>query len=405
MTNPGQKRATSSWARAQRFFREYTEGLSSRDLKRLFERDAAEAYQFLTRDRGKAQEARPEERFWIGARDFFLGLSAKLSPARRVLFAASLVAALLGFFAFEITYEGRRLALSLDFSPLWFLLSIAGLVLVLALELVDRVRVKDELEVARELQDALLPARSPRVAGWALAHAYRTAAEVGGDYYHFAQLPDHRLALAIGDASGHGIAAALLMAVADTTLKTALDLSPEPPRVAALLNRSLYRIGGRRAFLSLFFGLLDLASGRLDYICAGHPYPLLRRGDGRLEELGEGGFPLGMRPRLSPPTGTVVLEPGDQLLLYTDGLVEGLDGEGRAFGFERLRALARGGGDAQAVLDAVLLAFDRHRGGQRLADDLTLIVLHREGDEPAEDLAGEPDLPPLPPLPPTPPAA
>jgi len=369
-------KARKGYSRLESFFREYTAGVSTAELRRLFEKDAAEAYAVLTRDQEEAEASGDRLRqFFIRARIFFLGLSYKLSPARRVLFAASLFAALLGFLpaVSRISTSG----FVLDFSPFWFVLSIGGLVFLLALELVDRVRVRDELEVARKLQRDLLPAEAFSVAGYRGAHSYRTANEVGGDYYQFPLLPDGRVALMVGDASGHGMAAGLLMALADATVRTALDLDPRPDRVAKIVNRALCRTGGRRAFFSFFYALLEPDTGHLDYVCAGQPFPFLRHVDGRVEELGQGGLPLGLREELTPTTGTARLDPGELLVLYTDGIAETQSPEGRDFGFDRLRQVVEGGGAAQTVHDAVLHALESHRGDAPLTDDVTLVVLER----------------------------
>ncbi len=402
-----QKRRTdwsgrTAWNDLRRFYRDYTAGLSTRDLRRLFDRDAAHAYSVLTRE----QESGPEpegsfERFFYRIRVLFVGLSSKLTPARRLLFALSLLCAILGMLEIRYQVSTRTKRISVEFSPLWFLVSIGTLIFLLALELVDRIRVRDELEVARELQADLLPHRVPLLPGYGFAHSYRTANEVGGDYYDFTPLPDGRLALAVADASGHGMAAGLVMAIANATLETALDLDPDPQPVLRLLNRTLCRTGTRRTFLSLFYALLEPDGGRLTYVCAGHPFPLLRRADGTVEELGCGALPLGIREPHDCPTGSTDLAPGDLVILYTDGLVEATDPERReAFGYERLRALAAEGGGAQDLHARILAAFDSHVGGEALLDDLTLVVMERR-----------PELPPLPvllpgPLPmPPPPAA
>jgi hypothetical protein len=371
-------RARRGYGRVEQFVREYTAGMNAAEVRRLFQNDAAEAYAVLTRD--QPEEPRSAEdrlrRFLVGVRVFFLGLSYKLTPARRLLFAAALAFALLGFWPNQLTIRpGQEIVL--DFSPVWFVLSIASLVFLLALELVDRVRVRDELEIARKLQRDLLPQGGLELPGYRLAHSYRTANEVGGDYYRFPHLPDGRVALMIGDASGHGMAAGLLMAIADATIRTALDLDPAPPRVADLLNRALCRTGGRRAFMTFFYATLEPATGRLDYVCAGHPFPLLRRVGGALEELGCGSLPLGLRDELAPSLGSAVLEPGDLLLLYTDGIAEARSAEGKDFGFERLRRLAAAGGAAETLHNGVLYELDRHRGDTPLSDDVTLVVLER----------------------------
>lgn len=372
------RRKEGTIRRSRRFVGEYTAGLRRDDLRRLFQHEAGEAYAVLTRDQPAGEEPKGGiKRFFYRARLLFLGLSYKLSPPRRLLFAAALVFAILAVAQVSFTYDESQMDLSFDASPFFSALSIGCLLFLLALELVDRVRVRDELEVARQLQRALLPREAPALAGFAFAHSYRTANEVGGDYYDFVPLPDGRLVVVEGDASGHGMAAGLLMAIANATLHTAIDLDPRPAAVATLLNRALCRTGGRRAFMTLFYALLEPAAGRLDFLCAGHPYPLLRRADGAVEELGTGGLPLGLRPDLDFAEGSAAFAPGDLLLLYTDGVPEAVNATGHAFGFDRLADLLRPGGGARAVHDRVLAAFDAHLAGGALTDDLSLVVVER----------------------------
>ena len=366
--------------RAQRFLDDYTRGLNVRDLRRLFDQDASHAYKVLARD--QEGDELPEDglkRFFTRLRIVFLGLSYKLTPARRLLFVASLLLVLFGIAAGpELDFGGDTVHFHIDFSGIWFLAGTIGLVWLLALELVDRVRVRDELEVARQLQSDLLPKRSPEVPGYEFAHSYRTANEVGGDYYDFQHLPDGRLAILMGDASGHGIAAGLLMAIANATLKTAIDVDPEPVPVATLLNSALFRTGDRRAFMTLFYGVLEPASGRLDFVIAGHPFPIVRRAGGTVEEVGRGGLPLGLRREAELRPLSVTLAPDDVLLLYTDGLPEAVDGpDGESFGFDRLKRLLADAGSPARLHDRILMDFDRHVANEPLADDLTLVVMAR----------------------------
>lgn len=368
------------FGRMGRFVKEYTAGLDRRDLQRLFDKDASRAYQVLTREHDGTPEPKGGlKRFFYRTKLAFLGLSYKLTPARRILFAASLVAFLIGVVNDPHVAITRGLTRwSLDFSPFWFGVSVTMMVYLLALELVDRIRVRDELEVARELQEDLLPHDVPPIPGYDFAHSYRTANEVGGDYYDLTPLPDGRISLLVGDASGHGMAAGLVMAIANATLKTALDLDPRPERVIALLNRTLCRTGTKRTFMSVFYALLDPQTGSLEYVCAGHPFPVLRRADGTLEELGCGCLPLGMREPLEVQPETVQLQPGDMVLLYTDGLAEALDSQGReAFGYPRIAALTGDGGSPRNVHDRILKAFDRHVGGEPLKDDVTVLIAAR----------------------------
>ncbi len=366
--------------RLERFVHEYTAGFEGRDLRRLFDKDATRAYKVLVRGHEDTSEPKGHlGRFFYRAKLAFLGLSYKLTPARRIVFAASLLAFLLGFVDDpQVVMSRGKTEWSLDFSPLWFGLSLAMMIYLLALELVDRIRVRDELEVARELQVDLLPHDVPPIPGYDFAHSYRTANEVGGDYYDLTPLPDGRVALLVGDASGHGMAAGLVMAIANATLKTALDIDPRPERVLELLNRTLCRTGTSRTFMSVFYALLDPATGTLEHVCAGHPFPVLRRADGTILELGCGGFPLGMKEPLELRPATVTLEPGDVLVLYTDGLAEALDPQGRrAFGYDRIADLTRDGGSPRILHERILRAFDSHVGGEPLLDDLTLLVAAR----------------------------
>jgi hypothetical protein len=337
------------------------EGLGDRGVAgtlELFRQDAGRAYDVLERDQpyGLGPE-RPLARFLHHFKVVLHGIAVQLTPARRLLFVASML-------------------LAIPDRTRW--IAVAGLFFLLLLELVDRIRVRDELDLARELQRDLLPRSAPDLPGWVVAHSYRTASAIGGDYHDFQRTADGRLALVVGDASGHGMAAALIMAIANATLKAAFDHETEPVNVVTRLNRALVRTGGRKAFMTLFYGLLDLDSGLFDYVCAGHPFPQLRRADGRIVELGAGSLPLGMAENLQTTAMSVVLEPDDRLLLYSDGVPEALSGpQGEAFGFDRLQKLLVEAGTAHEIHDRILGAFDAHVGDQPLADDLTLVVLHR----------------------------
>ena len=368
------------FAEAEGFFREYTAGMSGRDVRRLFSRDAARAFEVLTRERREGDRKRdPGHRFVEGLRLAFLGLSYKLTPARRFLFAASLVAAFLSLIHFQFHLGGKNV--TLDFSGLSFFVAIAGLCLLVALELVDRMEVRDELEVARELQASLLPRKIAPLPGYRFAHSYRTAREVGGDAYDVCPLPDGRIAVMVCDATGHGMAAGMVMAIAHATIGTALDIDPSPAAVAALIHRALRRKRRRHTFLTLFYALLDPATGRLAWVSAGHPFPLLRRADGSIEEIGAGGLPLGAAETLVPPTGETTLEPGDLLVLYTDGLPEATTEGGATFGYDRLTRLVQPGGPAAVVHERIFHAFAQHVSDEPLMDDMTLLAIGRDGVE------------------------
>lgn len=373
---------------AQGFVRNCTEGLNVRDIKRLFHEDATKAYRVLSRDQEEPPVGDDFSGFFQRAKIVFLGISHKLSPARRLIFTLSVLATLLGLLSGKNLTWGwgdEGTSISLGTSGIYLFLAVCGFAYLFIMELVDRVRVRDELEVARQLQSDLLPATAPVVPGYLFAHSYRTANEVGGDYFDVSPLPDGRVALVIGDASGHGIAAGLLMAIANATLKTALEVDPAPDKVAQLLNSTLYRTGDRRAFMTLFYALLDPRSGAIDYVCAGHPYPLLRRGDGEVEELGSGALPLGMRDELDLEIQRIEVRPGEVLFLYTDGLPEALDDQESAYGFDRLQELVAKGGRAGRLHDAVVRSFKTHVGARAVDDDVTILVMSRAADAPAAE--------------------
>ena len=243
-------KARKTFDQARRAVRDFTGEGSVGEFRRMFDQDAVEAYEVLSREHRASEPEDGFERSWHRVRAFFVGLSSKLSPARRLLFilgVALLLWGLVDLFAESSGENGPDVALLLSALIFFYLFT---------MEIVDRVRVRDELEVAKELQRGLLPVRGPELDDYRFAHSYRTANEVGGDYYDFLPLSGERLALVVGDASGHGMAAGLLMAIANATLKTALDVDPEPLRAMGILNRTLCRTGDRRSFMSLCDGRL-----------------------------------------------------------------------------------------------------------------------------------------------------
>jgi serine phosphatase RsbU (regulator of sigma subunit) len=351
-----------------------------RELPGLWRSDWKRAYGIITRDHPDEEEPKGWfRRWWYRTKTLFVEFTSRLTPPRRLLFALCLLFAFLGLQTDNI--EVGEETVEVWRHPILIFLSVLGLIFLLVLELADRVLVRDELEVARQLQRELLPRQAPSVEGYAFDFSYRSANTVGGDYYEFLPLADGRLALAVGDASGHGIAAAMLMAISNATLKLAVDTDPAPRAVAEMMNRALVGTGGPRAFLTLFYALLEPHSGHFEYVCAGHPFPLLRRHDGRIAKLGRGAFPLGLRPRLELSVADDEMRPGDLLLLYTDGIPEAVNEQGEAFGFDRLQHSFASGGTPRQVHDRIVTEVERFEDRGEHDDDRSLVVIARQMDD------------------------
>jgi serine phosphatase RsbU (regulator of sigma subunit)/CHASE1-domain containing sensor protein len=240
--------------------------------------------------------------------------------------------------------------------------------------------VEQELRVARSIQHALLPKDLPKLEGWEIAHHYQPAREVGGDFYDFLRLEDGRVGFVIGDVSGKGMAAALVMANTQSVLRAVAHRgSVAPEQVLAEANEILCAyIPPTNMFVTCFYAILEPESGRLRYANAGHDLPYERH-DGRVDKLRARGMPLGLMPDMGYEEKEAVLAASDDLLFYSDGLVEAHDPKGEMFGFSRLQDLVRAHRSGDSSLIAFLLSeLARFAGeGWEQEDDITLVTLQR----------------------------
>jgi serine phosphatase RsbU (regulator of sigma subunit) len=238
-----------------------------------------------------------------------------------------------------------------------------------------------DLEQAAEIQSVLLPAGAPDLPGVELAGENSACRGVGGDYYDFLPYPDGRVALILGDVSGKGIPAALLMASLQARIQT-LSAEPfEPQRILARLNRALAEFSPENRFISLFFCLLDPATGEISYSNAGHNPPVLIRADGSVELLEAGGMVLGIFPEAEYEGRLAHLAPGDLLALYSDGLTEARSPGDEEFGEQRLEELLRGARE-RPVPEILALIRETVRGWREGAppeDDETIVLARRSG--------------------------
>jgi serine phosphatase RsbU (regulator of sigma subunit)/predicted ester cyclase len=247
-----------------------------------------------------------------------------------------------------------------------------------AAEARERERIEQELQVARRIQQELLPEATPELDGWRIAAYYGPAREVGGDFYDFLELEDGRLGLVVGDATGHGMPAALVMATTRGMLRAIVRSLESPGEVLARVNEALVAEIPPSTFVTCFYGILDPENGHLRYANAGHNLPC-RRHNGQADELRARGMPLGLMPGTGYEEKEAALEVGDSTLFYTDGLIEAHNPQGEMFGTPRLRGLLSKRPESGADLSAVLIEeLERFTGeGWEQENDITLVTLRR----------------------------
>jgi serine phosphatase RsbU (regulator of sigma subunit) len=241
-----------------------------------------------------------------------------------------------------------------------------------------RERIEQELHVARRIQQASLPEAVPALEGWKIYPSYRPAREVGGDFYDFLELEDGRLGLVVGDATGKGVPAALVMSTTCGMLRAVTQASDySPGEVLQRVNEALATRIPANMFVTCFYGVLDPGTGSFSYANAGHDLPYVRRG-GYAEELMARGMPLGLMPGMGYEEKEIILGEGDRALFYSDGLVEAHNPEGAMFGFPRLQSLVAEHAQGEPLVDFLmeeLYSFTGKRWEQE--DDITLVTLHR----------------------------
>ncbi len=399
-TSGRSERSTRRHASLRDFWKQVTEGLELEQLWGQLKAETKASYGLYSRevDWVAVKQHKRARRLLAAIWALFLSMLMKLSPARRVLL---LVAVVLLIVQPEIRWGGG--VASLRFGGFGALL----LFLLLALELADRVTMKRDLEIAREIQSWLVPAKPPQVPGADIAFATRPQNTVAGDYYdaflrpgsnetgpHAAlsdtsplprtepepgssNLGTQRLLLAVADVAGKSVPAALLMATFQASLQTLAALPDPLEKLVASLNRyaCAHSLGGLR-FTTAFLAECDPVTHALRYVNAGHNAPALRRASGSIERLEAGGLPLGIFVDAAYASGSSTLGAGDVLVIFTDGLVEAVNEAGDEYGeprlLERINALA--GESAVDTLKHVMADVDSFVGDARQHDDITCLV-------------------------------
>jgi serine phosphatase RsbU (regulator of sigma subunit) len=350
--------------RVRQFWQRVSEGRQIDE----FTADARASYGFYMKevDSEELRTDRGFKRWFRIAKTLFWSMLMKMTPARRVLLLVAFVMLVMsGLNAFDVRFE----------------IVAAGLfLLLLSLELADKVTMKRDLEIAREIQTWLVPSQPPEVAGANIAFATRPQNSVAGDYYDaFYPNPEdrERLVVVIADVAGKSVPAALLMATLQASLRTIAGENAPLADLVARLNRyaCAHSLNGLR-FTTAVLSEYNPVSRNLTYVNAGHNAPILRRANGALETLEVGGLPLGIQSGVKYETASLELKPGDALIFFTDGVVEAFNESGEEFGNARWLSAIRNlpDWDAQQTLQFLMKRVDEFVGATRQSDDITCMV-------------------------------
>jgi phosphoserine phosphatase RsbU/P len=367
--------------RLHRFWQRVTEGLEVSQLWSQFENEARASYRLYSRDvAAKTPEGLTHRgRHLHVVKEFFWSVLEKLSPARRVLLLAALIMLVLPSGGFNYHSGHEVTAIEFDFHFWGGLL----LFLLLMLEIADRVVMKRDLQIAREIQTWLLPGSPPQIPGISIAYATRPANTVAGDYYDVFPRPgitsdENRVVFAVADVAGKSIPAAMLMATFQASLKTLSTAQVPLEELVANMNKyACSNSQGGLRFTTAFLAEYDATRRVFHYINAGHNNPILRRASGLIERLDVGGLPLGIMPEAKYESASVALAPGDWLIIFTDGLVEAVNANDEDFDEPRLLSALEAGksGTPKELLDRLMASLDLFVGSTPQHDDVTCLIV------------------------------
>ncbi|HEU5162439.1 MAG TPA: SpoIIE family protein phosphatase [Thermoanaerobaculia bacterium] len=350
--------------------------VGSRGVADLYEREWPAVRQKLLEDHLDAIQREPKRwKRWLRTISALMfGLTARLAPARRLLFLIAIAVGILSF-VYLVSLGAAENATVRTLASLF--VAFALLVFLLSLELIDKIHLRDELELARELQASLIPKVMPSVPGIEISAFNRIANTVGGDIYDFAPLPDGRLALLFGDASGHGMSAGLVMAVAQAAFRTQLEISADADAMIPALNRLLSRTGGPRSFFTACYVLLA-PGGEYTAVVAGHPPVLHFDPSGALvRRLGRGSYPLGIKTAVRWEQEWGVLAPGDSLVFCSDGIPESCGPSETMFGYDRLEEMCARHAGAPDTAQRIIAEWESFTAGRPIEDDVSVAVVRR----------------------------
>ncbi len=361
--------------RVRQFWQRVSEGRQIDELWSQFTADARASYGFYMKEADSEELGahRGFKRWFRIAKTLFWSLLMKMTPARRVLLLVAFVMLVMSGIKLQV---GQNFAFDVNFE----VIAAFVFLLLLSLELADKVTMKRDLEIAREIQTWLVPSQPPEVTGANIAFATRPQNSVAGDYYDaFYPNPEDRekLMVVIADVAGTSVPAALLMATLQASLRTIAPENAPLVDLVARLNRysCAHSLNGLR-FTTAVLSEYNPLSRNLTYVNAGHNAPILRRANGTLETLEAGGLPLGIQSAAKYETASLELKPGDALIFFTDGVVEAFNESGEEFGNVRWLSSIRNlpDWDAQQTLQFLMKRVDEFVGATRQSDDITCLV-------------------------------
>jgi phosphoserine phosphatase RsbU/P len=370
-------------ADAEHFWQRVSDGMEVNQLWSQFEKDARSSYRLYSA--GLSERAEGESgfrRFWLVTKALFWAIMEKLTPARRVLLLFALILLLFPFGGFTFGDKaGQVHVVEFDFR-LW-----GGLLMfiVLLLELADRVVMKRDLEIAKDIQSWLLPGTPLQLPGYQIGYATRPANTVAGDYYDVILRPaaepgEGRILFVVADVAGKSIPAAMLMATFQASLRTLSNSGlPFAELIVGLNSYACSNTQGGARFTTAFIAELNPETGDFFYVNAGHNAPIVRKSSGTIERLEVGGIPLGILPQTVHETGSTRLDPGDWLIVFTDGVVEAENTKGEEYEEPRLIRLVDSAAAATPpeLLNRLLADLDLFVGNTPQHDDMTCLLLKR----------------------------
>jgi len=378
---PRASRRPEIFVQLDKFWMRVTEGLEASQLWQQFRKDARTSYRLYQKDFDRRAPGESwRKNFLHTLQEYAWAILEKLTPARRVLLLVGFL--LLIFPGGGFSYHGRSGEIEIAEFDFHFFGG-ALLFILLMLEIADRVVMKRDLEIARDIQKWLLPSAAPQIPGLAMAFATRAANTVAGDFYDAFARPTAgsnppSVLLAVADVAGKSMPAALLMATFQASLRTLSSVPCTLVELVAGMNRyaNTNSQGGLR-FTTAFLAEFDPASRTLTYVNAGHNAPILRRNSGAMERLEAGGLPLGINLEAEYQSAQATLQSGDWLVIFTDGVVEAMNAAGQEYEEQRLLNVLQAGVTAtpEELLRRLMSDLDAFVGDAPQHDDVTCMLV------------------------------